>query len=118
MKDKQTLMYWFDVAPVDEFKPGQAKLVDADDVMIAVYNLNGEIYALEDNCSHHDVPILGCGLTMQELVEGEQLICPRHGARFDIKTGKALTPPAFDDVATFPVRVENGMIQVRDNRQD
>ena len=109
---------WFDVAPVDELKPGQAKMIDADDVFIAVYNVDGEFYALEDTCSHDNVPILACGLPLEETVDGDRIICPRHGARFEIKTGKALTPPAYDDVSTFPVRIENGMVQVRDNRWD
>jgi len=45
-------------------------------------------------------------------------VCPRHGARFCIKNGKALTPPAYEDVHSFPVRVENGVVQVRDDRDD
>ena len=49
-------------------------------------------------------------------IEGCEIICPRHGARFDIKTGEALTPPAYEPVATLPVRVENGMVQVMDDR--
>lgn len=109
---------WFGVAPVNELKPGQAKLVDADDVSIAVYNLDGELYAIEDTCSHDNVPILACGLAVEDLLEGDEIVCPRHGARFDIKTGKALTPPAFGDLSTFPVRIENGIIQVRDDRWD
>ncbi len=109
---------WFGVAPVEELKPGQAKLVDADDIYIAVYNIDGEYYALEDTCTHDNVPILACGLEAEELIDGDQLVCPRHGARFDIKTGKALTPPAFEDISTFPVRIENGVIQVRDDRWD
>ena len=109
---------WFDVAKLDEFQPGQAKLVDADDVFIAVYNIDGEFYALEDTCTHDNVPILACGLPIEELVDGDQIVCPRHGARFEIKTGKALTPPAFEDVTMFPIRIENGMVQVRDDRWD
>lgn len=109
---------WFNVANVDEFKPGQAKLIDADDVYIAVYNIDGEYYALEDTCTHDNVPILACGLPLEDMIEDGQIICPRHGARFDVKTGKALTPPAFEDVPVFPVRVEKGMIQVRDDRWD
>lgn len=50
--------------------------------------------------------------------EGEEIACPSHGARFPIKTGKVLAAPACEDVATFPVRVESGMVQVRDARWD
>ncbi|MDH3768790.1 MAG: ferredoxin, partial [Gammaproteobacteria bacterium] len=49
-------------------------------------------------------------------IEGDEIICPRHGARFCLRTGAALTPPAYDDVTVFPVRVENGRIQVLDDR--
>ncbi len=109
---------WFGVAPIEELKPGQAKLVDTGDVAIAVYNLDGQYYAIEDICTHENIPILACGLPVEDLIEGDQLVCPRHGAHFDIKTGKALTPPAFEDISTFPVRIENGIIQVKDERQN
>ncbi|MEJ2760753.1 MAG: non-heme iron oxygenase ferredoxin subunit [Gammaproteobacteria bacterium] len=107
---------WIDVAPADEFGPGQGRLVDADDVLIAVFNLDGEYYAIEDKCTHDGSPFLGCGLEPEELLEGEELICPRHGARFCLRTGDALTPPAYEPAATFPVRIEDGMVQIRDDR--
>lgn len=107
---------WIDVASVGEFGPGQARLVDVDDTLIAVFSLNGDYYAIEDKCTHDGSPFLGCGLEPQDLLEGDQLICPRHGARFCLRTGEALTPPAYEPAATFPVRVENGMVQTRDDR--
>ena len=106
---------WIDVAPVEDFGPGQGRLVGADDTRIAVFNLDGEYYAIEDRCSHDGSPFLGCGLEPQELLQGDQLICPRHGARFCLRTGEALTPPAYEPAARFPVRVENGMVQIRDH---
>ncbi|MBI4005625.1 MAG: non-heme iron oxygenase ferredoxin subunit [Gammaproteobacteria bacterium] len=109
---------WIDVAPEAEFGPGQARLVEADDVMIAVLNLNGEYYAFEDVCSHDGSPLLGCGLGTEKLIDGDQIICPRHGARFCIRTGAALTPPAFEPIACFPVRIANSMVQTRDDRWD
>jgi 3-phenylpropionate/trans-cinnamate dioxygenase ferredoxin subunit len=51
-------------------------------------------------------------------VEGDVVICPRHGARFCIRTGKVLAPPAYEDVVVFPVRIEAGVVQVRDDRWD
>jgi len=51
-----------------------------------------------------------------EPIDGDQVVCPRHGARFSIKTGEALTPPAFEPVSKLPVRVEDGVVQVRDDR--
>jgi 3-phenylpropionate/trans-cinnamate dioxygenase ferredoxin component len=103
---------WVTVAPVDELKPGARQLVDVDGSQIVVFNLDGKYYAIEDVCTHD-----GGQLTGGE-VEGDQIICPRHGARFCIRTGAALTAPAYEATATFPVRVENGEVQVRDNRWD
>ena len=51
-------------------------------------------------------------------IEGDEIVCPRHGARFSIRTGATLTAPAYEPVAKFPVRVENGVVQVRDDRWD
>lgn len=103
---------WIDVAPVSELAPGAYKVVDVDDAAIAVFNLDGEFYAIEDVCTHDYAELTGGD------IEGHEIVCPRHGARFDIRTGEALTPPAYEPVATLPVRVENGMVQVRDDRWD
>lgn len=103
---------WITVARVDELVPGTRRLVDVDGSQIVVFNLDGKYYAIEDVCTHD-----GGQLTGGE-VEGDQIICPRHGARFCIRTGAALTAPAYEPTATFPVRIENGEIQVRDNRWD
>lgn len=103
---------WTNVAPEGEIRQGHCKLVDVDDEMIAVYNLGGRYYAIEDLCTHD-----GGELASGE-IEGDEVICPRHGARFCIRTGQALTPPAYEDVHCFPVRVENGIVQVRDDRWD
>ena len=103
---------WVDVAPATELPPGSRRVVDADNVQIAVFNLDGEYYAIEDVCTH-DSGELASGTR-----EGDVIICPRHGARFSIKTGAVLAPPAYEPVATFPVRVVAGMVQVRDNRWD
>ena len=101
---------WITVAPVEEFKPGTRETVDADGTQIVVFNLEGKYYAIEDMCTHD-----GGHLTGGE-IDGDQIICPRHGARFCIRTGAALTAPAYEATATFPVRIENGDVQVRDDR--
>ena len=103
---------WVTVARVDDLKPGARQLVDVDGSQLVVFNIEGKYYAIEDVCTHD-----GGQLTGGE-VEGDQIICPRHGARFCIRTGAALTAPAYEPTATFPVRIENGEIQVRDNRWD
>ena len=101
---------WVDVAAKDELPAGSSRVVEVDGAMVAVFNLNGEYYAVEDLCTHDE------GELASGEIEGEEIICPRHGARFNIKTGKVTAPPAYEDIATFPVREDEGRIQVRDDR--
>lgn len=103
---------WVTVAGTGELAPGTHKVVDVDDVDIAVFNVDGKFYAIEDVCTHDG------GVLTGGKVEGCEIECPRHGARFDIRTGAVLTPPAYEPVPTFPVRVEAGMVQVKDDRWD
>ena len=103
---------WVDVAKDGEMEEGHSRVVDVDDTMIAVFFRDSQYYAIQDLCTHD-----GGELASGE-VEGDEVICPRHGARFCIKDGKALSAPAYEDVETFPTRVENGMVQVRDHRFD
>jgi len=84
------------------------KIVHAGSVSVGVYNLNGEFYALEDRCSHDDGPL--CEGDFDPA--GGVAICPRHGANFDIRTGRPLTLPAFLPVETFAVRVEDGLVKL------
>jgi 3-phenylpropionate/trans-cinnamate dioxygenase ferredoxin subunit len=107
---------WIDVCQQSELSPGCGRLVERDGVKVAVYNLHGEYFALEDLCSHEQFPLLGCGLPHDLLIHGEDITCPRHGARFNIRTGAALCAPAYEDLVMFPVRVENGMVQVLGRR--
>ena len=86
--------------------------MDVDGARVAVFNLEGRYYAIEDVCTHDG------GILTGGPVEGDQIVCPRHGARFNIRTGQALTPPAFEATAAFPVRLIDGEIQVRDDRWD
>lgn len=104
---------WFEVGSTDELPPGSYKAVEIDDDMqLAVFNCEGQIYAIEDVCTHDNGQLSGGEM------EGCEVICPRHGARFDIRTGEALTPPAFEPVDTFPVKVDGGRIYVTDEPQD
>ncbi len=99
-----------DVCPVDELPPGSAKIVHTGSLAVGVFNIDGAFYALEDRCSHDDGPLAEGEIE----IDGEEavVICPRHGSRFDIRTGKPLTLPAYVPVDTFPVVVNDGMIQV------
>lgn len=103
---------WINVAPVDEFTVGKSQLVETENTEIAVFNLDGKYFAIEDICTHDGSPMLGCGLAPEDVIDGDQLVCPRHGARFCIRTGAALTPPAYDAVARFQVREQHGVVQV------
>jgi 3-phenylpropionate/trans-cinnamate dioxygenase ferredoxin subunit len=97
-----------EVCPVDELPPGSMKLVHTGSILVGVFNVDGEFYAIEDRCSHDDGPLVEGDWEPEEAV----VICPRHGSRFDIRTGRALTLPAYLPVDTFPVRVENGIVTV------
>ena len=84
------------------------KLVVSGPLMLGVFNIDGELYAVEDRCSHDDGPLVEGDWEPEEAV----VICPRHGSRFDIRTGRPLTLPAFEPVATYEVRVEDGLVKV------
>lgn len=103
---------WLDVTPEDALAPGQFEIIDLDDVMLAVFNVGGEFFAIQDVCTHDGEELAGGP------VEGDQITCPRHGAVFSLRTGEVLAPPAYEAVRTFPVRVSNGIVQVRDDRWD
>jgi 3-phenylpropionate/trans-cinnamate dioxygenase ferredoxin subunit len=97
-----------DVCPVDELPPGRMKIVHAGELAVGVYNVGGELYAIEDRCSHDDGPLCEGDWDADEGV----VVCPRHGANFDIRTGDALTLPAFQSVSTYPVRVFDGYVRL------
>ncbi|MFN3919550.1 MAG: Rieske (2Fe-2S) protein [Methylohalobius sp.] len=103
---------WIAVCPEKALPPGEHRVVVLNGIEVAVFNLDGKFYAIEDRCTHDGAEIASGAL------EGDNIVCPRHGARFCLKTGRALTPPAYEDLHVFPVRVENGLIQIRDDRWD
>ncbi len=94
------------VADEDELPDGERLFLEIDDEFIVVFNIAGELFAIEDSCTHDDGPI-GEG----EL-EDHQIVCPRHGARFDLKDGKVTSPPAVVDIQAYPVRKVSGMIEI------
>ncbi len=96
------------VCPLEDLPPGRMKLVHAGEISVGVYNVGGELYAIEDRCSHDDGPLVEGDWEPEEAI----VVCPRHGATFDIRTGKALTLPAYLPVETFPVRVHDGVVKV------
>jgi len=98
---------WVAVARVAEFPPGAVRTLEINGTQIAVFNLNGRFHAIEDLCSH-EAETLSDGE-----IAGDEIICPRHGARFCLRTGAALTPPAYEPVRTYPTRVVDGKVEVK-----
>ena len=103
---------WIDVCETDALKPDDHRVIDLDGTEVAVFNVDGEFHAIEDVCTHD-----GAEIASGEL-DGTVIVCPRHGARFCLKTGEVLCPPAYEDLHVFPTRVENGRVQIRDDRWD
>lgn len=102
----ESALTWLDVTSFEALSPGGYEVLETDDITIAVFNLDGKFFAIEDLCTHDGEELTGGP------IEGDQIICPRHGARFCIRSGAALTAPAYQDTRTFPVRLEAGRIQV------
>ncbi len=94
------------VANRNELAPGEKKLVDADGRAIALFNVAGTLYAIDDVCTHDGGPLADGNLT------GCEIECPRHGARFDVRTGKALCMPAIEPVTTHEVIVQGDEVFV------
>ena len=88
------------VARVGEIPPGGVKVLRIGDQEIAVFNVAGAYHAMDDICTHDGGPLA------EGEIEGDVVICPRHGARFSIRTGAALSFPAVTPVDRYPVRVE------------
>lgn len=101
---------WVKVGTRSELLPGEYKLVWDGDTPIAVYNIDGALYAVEDTCTHDGGELAGGD------VFGFEVECPRHGARFDLRSGAVTKPPAYEPIASFPVREADGLIWTRDDR--
>jgi 3-phenylpropionate/trans-cinnamate dioxygenase ferredoxin subunit len=97
------------VADSSEIPPRGKKLVDIDGRAIALFNIDGNYYAIDDVCTHDGGPLA------EGELHGYEIECPRHGARFDVRTGAALSMPAFEPVRSHQVKVEGGSVFVRLN---
>jgi 3-phenylpropionate/trans-cinnamate dioxygenase ferredoxin subunit len=95
-----------EIAPASELPSGERLFVEIADRPIVIFNIAGQLYAIGDVCTHDDGP-LGEG----EL-EGFNIVCPRHGAEFDVRTGKVMQMPAVVDIPAYPVKVEDGNILI------
>ena len=94
------------IGEIESIKNGERLFVEIDDISIIVFNIAGKIFAIGDICSHDGGP----------LDDGEldnfEVNCPRHGARFDVRDGKATRPPAVVAIPAYPVRQHAGIIEV------
>ena len=95
---------WIDVVAESALAEDEHVVVDVDGYDVAIFKIDGEFYAIEDVCTHD-----GAEIASGEL-DGDEIVCPRHGARFCVKTGEVKCAPAYEDVATFPVRVVAGRV--------
>jgi 3-phenylpropionate/trans-cinnamate dioxygenase ferredoxin subunit len=99
-------MTWIDAGPAN-LNDGETRSLALGRRMVALARSGDEYFAIEDVCTHD-----GAELTGGE-IEGAQIICPRHGARFCLRTGEALTPPAYEPVRVFATRIDNGRLWIR-----
>jgi nitrite reductase/ring-hydroxylating ferredoxin subunit len=94
------------VATTNEIEPGQARLVDIQGKSIALFNVEGQFFALDNTCTHRGGPLA------EGEISGHEVTCPWHGARFDVRTGEVVGPPAYQAVARDGVRVTESDIEV------
>jgi 3-phenylpropionate/trans-cinnamate dioxygenase ferredoxin subunit len=97
---------FLEILPADQLPQGERIFIEVEGRSIVIFNLAGNLFAIGDVCSHDNGPV-GDGE-----IEETEIICPRHGARFDIRTGKVTSLPAVKDIPAYPVRVVDGMIQI------
>jgi 3-phenylpropionate/trans-cinnamate dioxygenase ferredoxin subunit len=93
-------------ADPDEVQPGKMKLVEVNGREIALCNVDGQYFAVDNICTHQGAPLCEGDL------DGTELWCPWHGASFDVRTGEVLSPPAYENISCFPVRVTDNGVEI------
>ena len=101
--------HWINVATQDAITPGKRQVIYLGNLSILIINQAGLLYAIENRCSHDDSPLV------DGEIDGTTIVCPYHGACFSLKDGTVLSPPAYEDIAVFPLRIHHGMIQLHDD---
>lgn len=94
------------VATIDEIPPGQVKLVEVMEQEIAVFNLDGSLHAIDNSCTHVGGPLC------EGEINGTEVICPWHGAAFEITTGRAVAPPAIEPVNRYNVHTQGSEVHL------
>jgi 3-phenylpropionate/trans-cinnamate dioxygenase ferredoxin component len=102
---------WTSIISADQLPSGHYKVVTINCISIVIGNSNGKYFALENLCTHDGGELSGGE------IEGEEFICPRHGAGFCIKTGVVTRPPAYENIRRFPVRIQGSDIQIQINNE-
>jgi len=97
---------FYPIAPLSDIPPGERLFVEIGSHAVVIFNIAGELYAIGDVCSHDNGPV-GDGD-----IEDHEVICPRHGARFDVRTGEVTMLPAVEDIPAYPVQVVDGMVEL------
>ncbi len=105
-KTDESKVEFVEIAPASELPSGERLFVEIEGKAIVIFNIADQLFAIGDICTHDDGP-LGDGD-----LEGFNIVCPRHGAEFDVRTGKVMQMPAVIDVPAYPVKIIDGMIQV------
>src|SRR5215210_1058412 len=97
---------YLEIAPTSDLPNGERLFIEVEGKSLVIFNIADQFFAIGDVCSHDDGPV-GDGD-----IEGFNIVCPRHGGEFDVRTGQAVQMPAVVDIPAYPVRVMDGMIQV------
>jgi 3-phenylpropionate/trans-cinnamate dioxygenase ferredoxin component len=103
---EESKIEFVEIAPASELPNGERLFVELGDKPIVIFNIAGQLFAIGDVCSHDEGP-LGDGV-----IEGYNVVCPRHGAEFSVRTGQAMQMPAVVDIPAYPVQVRSGTIFV------
>lgn len=90
-----------------DVRPGELRSVEVHGTRVGIANVDGQLYAFHDECTHEQCPLVEEGV-----LDGHVLTCGCHGAQFDVRTGKVLAPPAPDPIAVYPVKVADGQITI------
>jgi 3-phenylpropionate/trans-cinnamate dioxygenase ferredoxin component len=94
------------VATTGEIAPGQGKIVEVQGKEIALFNVGGAYFAIDNMCTHEEASLA------DGEISGFEVTCPLHGAKFDVRSGQVLGPPAYDDVTSYPVRVSGADVEI------